>query len=99
MSQYDLPGLFEFITQTPEQGLRKMFVDGKPVTEAHFNLMIKIVRGTKAEDFCNFCEKTDFPKIKMSPGEQKIKEQFWKDWMQAFQSRGVLNPAMPKKAA
>lgn len=97
MSQYDLPGLFQFLTQTPEQGLRKMFVDGKPMTEPHFNLLIKVIRNCKEEDFCNYCEKEDFPKIKMGPAEQKIKDKFWKDCMQAFQARGILNPAMPKK--
>lgn len=99
MSQYDLPGLYEFLTQTPEQGLRKMLVDGKPVTDAHFNLLIKILRACKVEDFCSHCEKTDFPKIKMGPAEQKLKDKFWQDCMQAFQARGLLNPAMPKKAA
>ena len=99
MSQYDLPGLYEFLVHTPEQGLRKMLVDNKPMTEAHFNLMLKIVRSCKVDDFANHCDKEDFPKVKMGPAEQKIKEKFWKDCMQAFQSRGLLNPALPTKIA
>jgi len=97
MSQYDLPGLHEFLLHTPEQGLRKMLVDGKPMTETHLNLMLKIVRSCKVEDFSNHCDKEDFPKLKMGPAEQKIKEKFWKDCMQAFQARGLLNPALPQK--
>lgn len=99
MSQYDLPGLYEFLAHTPEQGLRKMLVDGKPMTESHFNLLLKVVRGCQVKDFCSHCEKEDFPKVKMGPAEQKIKDRFWKDCMQAFQNRGLLNPAMPVKAA
>ena len=40
MSQYDIPGLYDFLHQTPEQGLRKMLVDNKTFTEPHFNLKI-----------------------------------------------------------
>lgn len=99
MNQFDLPGLFEFLTQTPEQGLRKMLVDGKPMSDVHFSLLIKILRTTSVEDFSKHCEAGDLPKLKMSPGEIKIKEKFWKDCFQTFSSRGILNPAAPKKAA
>lgn len=99
MSQYDLVGLYDFLQQTPEQGLRKMLVDGKPMTEAHFNLMVKIVRGCNAADFAAHADKADFPKIKFGPSEVKIKEKFWADCFQTFKARGLLNPAAPGKAA
>jgi hypothetical protein len=99
MSQYDLVGLHEFLMQTPEQGLRKMLVDNKPMSDAHFNLLMKVARHCKADEFSAHCEKEDFPKIKMGPAEQKIKEKFWKDCLQACQSRGLLNPALPQKIA
>lgn len=98
MTQFDLPGLFEFLQQTPEQGLRKMFVDGKPMTDSHFNLLIKIVRNCSSQQFCEHVEKGDYPKIKMGPSEQKLKEIFWADCFKTFQSRGILNPAAPKAA-
>src|SRR5690349_4057869 len=69
MSQYDLVGLFDFLKQTPEQGLRKMLVDNKPMGEAHFNLLLKIVRNCSVEQFSAHAEKSDFPKIKMGPAE------------------------------
>lgn len=98
MSQYDLNSLFDFLRQTPEQGLRKMLVDNKPMTEVHLNLILKIARSCKAEEFATHFEREDFPKLKMSPGEQKIKEKFWKECVQAFNSRGLLGPALPQKA-
>jgi hypothetical protein len=99
MSAYDLGSLYDFLLHTPEQGLRKMLVDSKPMTEVHLNLLLKIVRSGKVEDFSNHCEKEDFPKVKMGPAEIKIKEKFWKDCMQAFQARGLLNPAIATKQA
>jgi hypothetical protein len=97
MSQYDYAGLYQFLQQTPEQGLRKMLIDQKTFTDAHFNLMIKVIRGCQESDFCSHAEKTDFPKIKMGPAEQKIKEKFWTDLTTVCQSRGILSPA--QKAA
>lgn len=97
MSQYDYPGLYQFLAHTPEQGLRKMLVDQKSFTDAHFNLMLKIVRGCAEPDFCAHAEKADFPKVKMGPAEMKIKEKFWNDLVQMCSSRGILGPA--QKAA
>jgi hypothetical protein len=99
MSQYDLNGLYEFLQQTPEQGLRKMLVDNKPMGDVHFNLLVKIIRGCTAQDFATHADKSDFPKIKLGPAEQKIKEKFWTDCFQTFKARGLLNPADPSKAA
>jgi hypothetical protein len=97
-SPYDLPGLYQFLTQTPEQGLRKMFVDGKPMTDVHFSLLLKVLRSGQEADFCAHAEKTDFPKVKFSPNETKMKEKFWADCFATFQSRGILNPSSAKAA-
>lgn len=98
MSQYDFPGLHEFLTQTPEQGLRKMLVDNKPFTEAHFNLLMKVVRACDPATFDQHADKADFPKIKMGPAETKVKESFWKDCEACLKSRGLLNPAVKTAA-
>ena len=97
MSSYDLPGLYQFLSQTPEQGLRKMLVDQKPITDVHFSLLIKLVR-TGEVGFCEHADKKDFPKIKFSPNETKLKDKFWDDCFQTFKSRGILNPAGTKAA-
>ena len=98
MSQYDLNSLHEFLLHTPEQGLRKMLVDQKPFTEVHFNLLMKIVKNCSLEQFSEHFEKGDFPKIKMGPAEQKIKELFWKDCVTCLNSRGLLSPAQKTAA-
>jgi hypothetical protein len=99
MSEFDGKGLFQFLAQTPEKGLRKMLVDNKPMTEAHFNLLLKIVRAGDEGHFCEHFDKKDFPKVKMGPAEQKIKEKFWDECITTFKARGILQPAMPQKIA
>lgn len=100
MSQkYDVPGLYSFLIHTPEGGLRKMLVDNKPFTEAHFNLMMKVVRGCDEAHFVEHFEKQDFPKVKMGPAEIKLKEKFWADCMTTWNNRGLLTPAVATKVA
>jgi hypothetical protein len=97
MSQYDLPSLYQFLAHTPEQGLRKMLIDPKLFTDVHFNLMLKLVRGCSEAQFCEHVEKTDYPKVKMSANEMKLKDKFWADLFKVCESRGLLNPG--QKAA
>jgi hypothetical protein len=99
MSQYDLPGLYQFLANTPEQGLRKMLVDQKPMTETHFNLLMKVMRSGDEVNFCGLADKKEFPKIKLGPSEQKLKDKFWDECFKTFETRGLLNPALPTKAA
>jgi hypothetical protein len=97
--QYDVPGLFDFLTNTPENGLRKMLVDNKVFTDVHFSLLIKVIRASDSAKFCEHVEKTDFPKIKFGPAEIKLKEKFWNDCFTYISSKGLLNPAQKKNAA
>lgn len=100
MSQkYDVSSVYQFILQTPEQGLRKMLVDNKPFTEPHFNLLLKVARACDETAFTEYFEKAEFPKIKFGPAEQKIREKFWADCIVTLNSRGLLAPASPTKAA
>ncbi len=100
MSQkYDVPNLYNFLIHTPEPGLRKMFVDNKPFSEVHFNLMMKIVRACDEATFTQHFEAQDYPKIKCSPAEIKLKEKFWADSMKCWDSRGLLTPAVATRAA
>ena len=93
MSQYDVSGFYQFLAHTPEQGLRKMLVDGKPMTDSHFSMLLKIVRAGDEAQFCEHFEKQDFPKIKYGPAEMKLKDNFWNDCIKACQARGILQPA------
>ena len=99
MSQYDTIGLHDFLLHTPEGGLRKMLIDRKMMTDAHFNLLLKIVRGCNAEQFSMHIEKNDFPRVRMSPAEAKLKETFWASCISLFLERGILQPAVAQKIA
>lgn len=70
-----------------------MLVDGKPFTDVHFGLMLKVVRAGDHSAFAEHFEKKDFPKVKMGPAETKIKEKFWDDCLATLKSRGLLQPA------
>lgn len=99
MSSYDTHSLHDFLTHTPESGLRKMLIDRKTMTDVHCNLLFKIVRSCTPEQFGQHFEKQDFPRVRMSPGEEKIKEKFWNDCVAVLKERGILQPATAQKAA
>src|ERR1044072_248121 len=90
MSQYDTQSLHDFLFNTPEGGLRKMLIDKKNMTDVHLNLLLKVVRGCNAEQLGSHFDKQGFPRIRMSPGEMKIKENFWNDCTVTLKERGVL---------
>lgn len=96
---FDVENLYQFLTQTPEGGLRKMLVDGKPMTEGHFNLMMKVVRHGGLTEFSRFCETGVFPPVRTNAKEQALKETFWNDCLKTFKDRGLLQPATAAKAA
>jgi hypothetical protein len=96
---FDIQNLYQFLTQTPEGGLRKMLVDGKPMTEVHFNLMMKVVKHGGESEFTKFCETGAFPAVRLSPKEIPMKETFWNDCLKTFGARGLLQPGGATKAA
>lgn len=99
MSQYDTQTLFDFLFHTPESGLRKMLIDRKNMTDVHCNLLLKIVKSCSAEQFAEHFEKKDFPKVRFSPAEDKIKEKFWDACTATLLERGILQPASAQKLA
>jgi hypothetical protein len=102
MSLYDSHSLHDFLFHTPENGLRKMLIDRKNMTDVHCNLLFKIVKSTSPEQFSEYFNKKEFPKLRFGPAEQKIKEKFWDDCVATLLERGLLQPATsaaPKVAA
>lgn len=99
MSQYDTQSLHDFLFHTPESALRKMLNDRKNMTDVHCNLLLKIVKSTNAEQFGMHFEKQDFPRVRMSPAEEKIKEKFWNDCVATLLDRGILQPMSAQKLA
>lgn len=93
MAEYDYASLYQFLSQTPEQGLRKMLVDQKPFTDVHLSLLMKTVRAGGEKEFVDCATNQTFPKIKFSPNETKLKDNFWRDVVLTLNSRGLLSPA------
>ncbi|MBY0316392.1 MAG: hypothetical protein K2Q26_12770 [Bdellovibrionales bacterium] len=88
---YDYSGLYQFLKQTPEGALRKILIDNKTFTEPHFNLLMKVTRTCDEETFCKNFENRNYPKMRFSPGEEKIREKFWNECDAWLHGRGVLN--------
>lgn len=98
MSQYDPNEMYEFLSMTPEKGLRQILVDNKTFTESHFNMLLKIVRNGNKETFCEHYNKNDFPKIKFNPNETKVKEAFWATLTTVLSQKGLIQPSAAKAA-
>ena len=99
MNQYDYAGLFQFLHQTPEKGLRQMLVDQKSFTEVHFGLLMKIVKVCNEAQFIQHIEKSDYPKMRFGNAEEKLREKFWKDCETWFLQRGILSTTTKKPVA
>lgn len=99
MSQYDTHALHDFLFHTPESGLRKMLVDRNKMTDVHANLLFKIVKSCTPDQFGEHFSAMTYPKIRMSPNEEKLKEKFWGDVVAVLLERGLLQPAVAAKQA
>jgi len=75
-----------------------MLIDRKRMTDVHANLLFKVVKGSTPEQFGEYFDKKTFPKIRMSPNEDKLKEKFWDDVVSVLLERGILQPAQAAAA-
>ncbi len=92
MSQYDSIEIHTFLSQTPEKGLKQIMLDPKHFTEIHFNMLMKILRNCSKETFIDCLDKNDFPKLRFTANELKLKETFWASCCQALASKGIVSP-------
>lgn len=88
--------LYQFLTQTPESALKKMLVDPK-FTDLHFTMLMKIVRASDENKFCDHFYNSSYPKAKFNTKEVQAKETFWDVCVKALDSHGLLSPATPQK--
>lgn len=95
-SRDDLNSVYGFLRSTGEGNLKKMLVGGK-MTDMHFRMLIKIVRGCSEDDFIKCLEQASFPKVKFNGPEMEAKETFWPIALQSLGNVGLLQPA--KQAA
>jgi hypothetical protein len=88
-SKEDVTGVYNFLKDTPEGNLRKMLVAGS-FTDAHFRLIMKMVKNSPEADFVAAFENETVPKFAMSPAEGKIKEGIWPAIKSKMASMGLL---------
>ncbi len=95
-SQYDASSVYQFLIQTPESALRKMFITPQ-FTQVHFGMLLKVIRAGSESDFCDHFYQEKFPKSKFNAQEIGLKETFWPLCVTALNQHGLLQPA--QKAA
>ncbi len=91
-SMYDANMIFQFLTQTPENALRKLLVNTQ-FTQNHFSMLMKIVRAGNEDQFCGHFYNLNYPKSKFSAAEIALKETFWQTCIQVLNQHGLLSPA------
>ncbi len=96
-SETDVQSVYDFMKDTPEGPLRKMLVGGE-LTDAHFRMMMKIVRGCGAPEFIEAFNSESIPKIRLNPPEYPLKETLWPVCKRKLQSIGLLNATAAKAA-
>lgn len=95
-TNYDANLVYQFLTQTPESALKKMLV-GPTFNDVHFSMLMKVVRHSNEDQFCDHFYNSTYPKAKFSANEINSKEIFWSNCINTLNQHGLLSPA--QKAA
>ncbi len=85
----EIKGVCDFLKNTPEGSLRKMLVTGD-VTDAHFRILMKLAKGGPETDFIDAFSKGDMGKLRLSPKEAPLKDNFWPICKKKLISLGLL---------
>lgn len=91
-----IKGIYEFLKHTPEGSVRKMLCTGD-LTDAHFRLLMKLVKGGPDTDFVDAFTKKDMGKLRLNPKESPLRDRFW-DIVRARLSATGLLPTGGKAA-
>jgi hypothetical protein len=72
----EIMSVCNFLKQTPEGSLRKMLVDAT-LTDAHFRLLMKLVKGGLEADFVEAFQSESMGKLRLNAKEMPYKEVLW----------------------
>lgn len=97
-SDSDVMSVYSYLKGTPEGPLRKMMVGGQ-FAEAHFRVLLKIVRGCAEAEFIEMFNTEGMPKIRLSAAELPLKETLWPLTKMKLTELGLLTPMQQPKAA
>lgn len=98
VSHDELKSLHGFLRSTGEGNLKKMLVGGR-MSEVHLRVLLKVARTVSEDEFCTLWEAGGFPKLKMSPAESALKENFYSVCGEACAKVGLISAQAAKKAA
>jgi hypothetical protein len=96
-SNEDLRTLHGFLRATGEGNLKKMLIGGG-FSEIHLRILLKVARAVSDTEFVRHFEEMSYPKVKFSPTESAVKEQFWFECAEACLKVGLLSKAGAKAA-
>ncbi len=96
-AESDITSVYAFMKDTPEGPLRKMMVGGE-MTENHFKMLMKIVRGSSEGDFVEAFNNETIPKVRLTPAEYTMKESLWPICKRKLSSLGLLGAEVEKAA-
>lgn len=96
-AESDIVSVYQFLKDTPEGPLRKMMVGGE-MTENHFRLLMKVVRGCSQTEFVECMNSESLPKIRLAPAEVPMKETIWPICTRKWSSLGLLGAPAAKAA-
>ncbi len=75
-SDETIKGIYEFLKHTPEGSVRKMLCTGD-LTDAHFRLLMKLVKGGPDSDFIEAYHNNSMAKLRLNPKEAPLRDTFW----------------------
>ena len=61
-------------------------------------MLMKIIRTTNEEKFCDHFYNSNFPKAKFNAPEINLKEKFWDDCVKAWNQHGLLSTTQKSAA-
>jgi hypothetical protein len=97
-SDTDIQTVFSFLKDTPEGPLRKMLVGGE-MSEAHFRLLMKVVRACSDSEWLEAFNGESVPKVRLQPAEYPMRETLWPICKRKLESVGLLTKGAQKQAA
>lgn len=96
-AESDITSVYSFLRETPEGPLRKMLVGGE-MTEAHFKMLMKMVRACPEGDFIAAFNDESIPKIRLMPAEYPMKETIWPICKRKLSAVGLLGKEVAQAA-
>lgn len=91
MQLRQIENIHQFLRHTPEERVRRSLLDPRLFTAAEARLALKIARACDVPEFAVHFKLEDFPRIRMTVAETKIRDTFWPRLKAMLRARGLLD--------